>query len=526
MARPRSFRSQARQLLLRLVDMALGFLFRLVYPNPGAVAPPIENLLLLDTASTLALKIRTKKVKSVEVVEAFISRIRDINPLLNCVVDERFDDALKDARGVDKLIESGIKTEEEIAKETPFLGVPFTTKDSIQVKGLCFTAGLYLRRNIKGEEDAAVVAAIRRAGAIPLALTNVSELCMWWESHNTVHGRTCNPYDSNRIVGGSSGGEGCLQAAAGSPMGLGSDIGGSIRMPCHFNGVFGHKPSRGLVSNAGEYPIASKEHDLFLGTGPICRFASDLVPILKVLTEKNVDKVRFDEKVDIKSLKFYYMEDDGGSSLVSPVQKEIKAAMRRVLEHLSKTHGIHAQRVHVEKMKRSAAIWFAKMKVKGEPDFCQELANRNGSINVFWELIKWVLRVSKHTFIALATGLSEKMGVKTGSRAHTLLLEACDHLYADFKDLLGDNGIFLYPTHPTAAPYHNEPVFKPLNFSYTAIINVLGFPATHCPLGLNSQGLPIGIQAVGSMNNDHHCVAVASELEKAFGGWIPPSIAV
>ncbi|KAG8231366.1 hypothetical protein J437_LFUL008915, partial [Ladona fulva] len=110
---------------------------------------------------------------------------------------------------------------------------------------MCFTAGLYLRRDIKGTEDAAVVAAIKRAGAIPLALTNVSELCMWWESHNTVHGRTYNPYDANRIVGGSSGGEGCLQAAAGSPMGLGSDIGGSIRMPCFFNGIFGHKPSRG-----------------------------------------------------------------------------------------------------------------------------------------------------------------------------------------------------------------------------------------------------------------------------------------
>ncbi|XP_071455197.1 fatty-acid amide hydrolase 2 [Hetaerina americana] len=522
----RAFQSHARRILRRLVDITMGFLFRLVYRNPGARVNPIEDLLLLDTASTLALKIRTKKVKSVEVVEKYIARIKDINTLLNCVVDERFEEALAEARAVDKLIESGTTSEEEMAKETPYLGVPFTTKDSIQVKGLKFTAGLYARRNIKGAEDAAAVTTLRRAGAIPLALTNVSELCMWWESHNTVHGRTNNPYDSNRIVGGSSGGEGCLQAAAGSPMGIGSDIGGSIRMPCFFNGIFGHKPSRGLVSNAGEYPIASKDHDLFLGTGPMCRFASDLAPMLKVLSDKNASRIPFDEKVDIKALKFYYMEDDGGSALVSAVHQDVKTAMHNVLTYLKKAHGIQPQKVNITNMKRSAAIWFAKMNVKGEPDFCQELANRNGSINVYWELIKWVLCLSKHTFIALATGISEKMGVKHGSEEHTRLLEACDHMYTEFKELLGENGIFLYPTHPTVAPYHNEPVFKPLNFSYTAIINVLGFPATHIPLGLNDKGLPVGIQAVGAMNCDHHCIAVACELERAFGGWVPPAISV
>lgn len=101
------------------------------------------------------------------------------------------------------------------------------------------TAGLYARKDRRATEDATVVARMREAGAIPFALTNISEVCMWWESNNTLYGRTCNPYDTNRIVGGSSGGEGCIQAAAASPMGLGSDIGGSIRMPAFFNGVFG-----------------------------------------------------------------------------------------------------------------------------------------------------------------------------------------------------------------------------------------------------------------------------------------------
>ena len=89
--------------------------------------------------------------------------------------------------------------------------------------------------------------------------------------------------------------------------------------------------------------------------------------------------------------------------------------------------------------------------------------------------------------------------------------------------MLGEDGVFLYPTHPTPAPYHNEPLIKPFNFSYSAIFNIMGFPATHIPLGLGTEDLPVGIQAVGTCGNDHLTIAMAVELEKAFGGWVPPS---
>lgn len=119
-------------------------------------------------------------------------------------------------------------------------------------------------------------------GGIPLAVTNVSEICMWWESSNKIYGQTRNPYNTTRIVGGSSGGEGALIAAAGSPWGIGSDIGGSIRMPAFFNGIFGHKPTFGLISNQGQFPDAQGNLSKFLTTGPMCRFAEDLVPMFKV----------------------------------------------------------------------------------------------------------------------------------------------------------------------------------------------------------------------------------------------------
>lgn len=166
------------------------------------------------------------------------------------------------------------------------------------------TAGLTIRKNIVSERDAEAVRLMRAAGAIPLATTNVSELAMWWETSNCLYGTTKNPYNTRHIVGGSSGGEGCIQAAAGSPLGIGSDIGGSIRIPSYFNGLFGHKPSTGMVSNDGQYPSAqSEDQNRLLSIGPMCRYAQDLLPTLKILADKNADMLHLNEKVDISKLK-------------------------------------------------------------------------------------------------------------------------------------------------------------------------------------------------------------------------------
>ncbi|GLV34494.1 uncharacterized protein CBL_09742 [Carabus blaptoides fortunei] len=461
------------------VEAVMRFLLRLVYGGPGERMPPIKNLLLLESASSLALKIRTKKISSVEVVNSFIDRIAEVNPVLNCVVDQRYEQARADAAKADALISSGSYTEHQLAEEKPFLGVPFTTKDCIAVKDMIHTSGLHKRRNIIAEQDADAINNMRKSGAIPIGLTNVSELCMWWESNNPVHGRTHNPYNTNHIVGGSSGGEGCAQAAAASAFGIGSDIGGSIRMPAFFNGVFGHKPSKHIVSNKGQYPVPfTPEQNLFLGVGPICRRAEDLVPILKVIAGDNAKLLKLDEKVDVKDIKFFYQENDMGSMLVSNVHPDIKESMHKVVSHLEQAHKLTPQKLENKRFRKSIQMWLAL----------------------------------------------EKGGVKYGSEEHEKLIHEKDQLLLELADTLGTDGVLLYPTHPTPAPYHIEPLFKPFNFSYTAIINLMGFPATHVPLGLSRDGLPIGIQVVANVNQDRLCLAVARELEKAFGGWIPPYI--
>lgn len=168
-------------------------------------------------------------------------------------------------------------------------------------------------------------------------------------------------------------------------------------------------------------------------------------------------------------------------------------------------------------------MWFANMKSPNGPSFQEQLANLDGSINPWLELAKWTVRLSEHTFIGIMTCLAEKGGCSYGDEKYEYLVRERNEFRMELLDLLGDDGVLLYPTHPTSAPYHNEPLIKPFNFSYTAVINVLGLPATHCPMGLSKNGLPIGVQVVAAEGNDRLCLAVAREIEKAFGGWVPPA---
>ncbi|XP_076275159.1 fatty-acid amide hydrolase 2 [Rhynchophorus ferrugineus] len=527
MGKDNAFREYARRItkvIFGLLEVFFHWLFAIVYGRNKESMPPIKDILLLESATSIALKIRNKKISSEQVLESFIERIEEVNPVLNCVVADRFEEARREARAADDLIKSQTISEEVLAKEKPFLGVPFTTKDCIAVKGLIHSSGLVCRKDIKAEEDAIVIARLKRAGAIPIALTNVSELCMWWESANHVHGRTNNPYDTSRIVGGSSGGEGCAQASAASAFGVGSDIGGSIRMPAFFNGIFGHKPSPFTVPNDGQYPQpVTEEQNKFLGLGPMCRRAEDLLPILKVISNNN-PSLKLDEAVNIKNIKFYYQDSDGGSNLISSVAPDIRELFIKIAQHLDKAYSIKANKVAFKRFIKSGPLWFANMKSPSGPMFAQQLTNLKGSINPYWELVKWVVGLSNHTFIGLATCLLEKGDCKYGDEKYRYLKEERDALRLELIDLLADDGVLLYPTHPTSAPYHNEPLIKPFNFAYTGLINVLKLPATAVPMGLDRHGLPIGIQVIANEGNDRLCLAVARELEKAFGGWIPPEV--
>jgi len=510
------------RILRFVVDIISEVVFSLI-SSPSIPLPPIRSPLLLDSASTLAKKIREGKVSSKECVDIVIQRIEEINPITNAVVHSRYEDALREATEVDLQLKE-LSSEELalLAQSKPFLGVPFSCKDCFQAENMAHTAGLFSRRNMKASEDAPVVARMKNAGGILVCVSNVSELCMWMESSNTVTGRTNNPYHTGRIAGGSSGGEGSLIGACSVPFGIGSDVGGSIRMPAFFNGIFGHKPSTGLVPNTGQIPTAVGKLNEYLVTGPLCRSAEDLEPMLRVLMDSQHLHI-LQENVDVGKLKFYYMEGDGGHPAVSPVHPELKTSMRNFLAGFKREFGIKAERVNIPELFYSLDIWMNGM--ASEPNktaFCAELAGGKGVVNPWVELIKWIFNLSHHTLPALGLGVMEKF-VSTTSKEHHEYLELGHKLKARLDDILGDNGVLIYPSHSTPAPYHSQPILKTFNFAYTAVFNILGLPVTQVPLGLGSWGVPLGVQVVGGTLMDRNTLAVAREAERIFGGWYPPS---
>ncbi|MEE6521478.1 hypothetical protein FKM82_019706, partial [Ascaphus truei] len=144
-------------------------------------------------------------LRSSDLVQSFISRIREVNPALNALVSERFDDALREAQSVDDLVSAGTEDVETLRDKFPLLGVPFTVKEAFALEGMPNSSGLLSRRELRSQTDAVVVSRLKRAGGIPLGVTNCSELCMWYESSNKVYGKTRNPYNPRHMVGGSSG---------------------------------------------------------------------------------------------------------------------------------------------------------------------------------------------------------------------------------------------------------------------------------------------------------------------------------
>jgi len=516
--------------LLKLIRFIADFLSDIVYKliyegNRHINIPQIQNDLLLKPAIKLAELIRTRQVTSVQVTSAFIQRIKNVNGLINAVVDERFDLALMDAKNADDEIDN-CENLVDLAKVKPFLGVPFTTKDCFQVIGLSHTGGLLKRgqRQEKATLDADTVAQLRSAGGIPIGVTNVSELCMWMESSNKVYGRTNNPYHVGRTCGGSSGGEAAILAAGGSPMGIGSDVGGSIRMPAFFNGIFGHKPSTGVVSNKGQIPVAHGIIDTFLSTGPMSRYAEDLIPLMKVLLKPNLEKtnlLQLDNPIDLRNLKVYYMTNDGGNPLVSPVDDELKNIQLEVIKQWETEFGIKAEEINLELLAYSTLIWSNKMSSEpSAPSFAQELTEHEGEISPLWELLKWICyKQSDHTLPAIGLALFENT-VNTESSFHKKFIKMCNTLNSKLEEILGNNGVLLYPSHSTPAPYHGQALIKTANFSYTAIFNVLGNPVTQVPLGISKTwGVPLGIQVVSAKNQDRNSLYMALQLEKMFGGW-------
>ncbi|KAJ8921403.1 hypothetical protein NQ315_003019 [Exocentrus adspersus] len=479
--------------------------------------PQISNdKLLFISATDVAEKIRRKQLSSEEICQVYIDRIKQVNPVINAVVEDRFQEALKEARNVDDYLTKCSLSEEELERIKPLLGVPVTIKESCSLQGLSYSVGMLNRSGYKSETDGEAVARLKTSGAIPLLVSNTPEMCCCLESFNFITGYTNNPYDTTCTSGGSSGGEGALLGAGASLIGLGSDIAGSIRLPAVYNGVFGHKPSARIVSIKGHFPNCYDEKfKNSLVIGPMARYAKDLRLALKVLVgDKQATQLRLNEKVDLSNLNVFFMED-ADSFLEIRVQSEIKKAVREAVKHL-KTHCGAKIKDHKFKDLKYANHVCVK-EVVSIKDLPNPLKGEDDS-NLAVEIIKALLGQSRYTpnlLLYLLINKIYEVFVSDHSREAASMKNT-------FLNHLGDNGVFIYPCSVTSANKHNEFYSLMTSASYMIPANLFGCPSTSVPCGFDENGMPVGIQIIAAPNQDRLCLAVAEELEKRFGGWVPP----
>lgn len=482
-----------------------------------AVVAPAQAL-TERSAIDLARAIRTGETTSREVVEAHIARIELMHERINAVVVDRFDAARADADAADARVAATADPDDL----PPFHGVPCTIKESIAMAGMPNCSGLVSRNTILSSENAPTVQRLLDAGAVPLGVTNTPELCLWIETENRQYGRTNNAYSAKRTAGGSSGGEGAVVGSGGSPMGLGADFAGSIRIPAFFNGVFGLKPSPGVVPSTGQFPTTETEIAArMLTIGPITRRAEDLIPMLRVIAGPDGIDPHMRETtigdpaaVDIAETTILLSED---TSFV-PVSRELRAARARAAEALERA-GAKVETISLKSMKRAMELYLAVVKLETGVSVA-DLIVAEGSLKV--GLRNGLKRKGPHTRALRLLLMSEWMTGKMPQGSLRKAAAAREAFEEEMKAAIGD-AVLLHPTHPRVAPRHGRTVGRPWVLTTTAVFNLAAVPVAQIPLGLNPRGLPLGVQAAAGVDRDHVAVAVALELERAFGGWVAPT---
>ena len=221
--------------------------------------------------------------------------------------------------------------------------------------------------------------------------------------------------------------------------------------------------------------------------------------------------------VDLSTLTVLQVPDNGRT----PVSGELRAAQERAVEHLASL-GARIERPHFKLLERSYDLWGAALHAHGTHSF-SELLGDGHKVNGLYEVLRWAAGASPHTLPAILLAAFEWSADFPRGRGDRFLTMA-EQLRTELHEALGDHGVMLYPSYARTAPPHYQPLLRPFQWVYTAILNVLHVPATQVPMGLDRKGLPLGLQVVAAPGRDDLTIAVALELERAFGGWVPPAI--
>jgi amidase len=457
------------------------------------------------SASELASAIRSKQLSSKAIVEAHLERIAEVNPKLNAIVQLTADSARKEADEADASLARG-----EI--KGPLHGVPMTIKDTLETTGVICTGGTKGRANYVPKADATAVARLRAAGAIFLGKTNVPELAGAVESDNLVYGRTNNPYDLTRTSGGSSGGEAAIISACGSPLGLGTDAGGSIRIPAHFCGLAAIKPTSGRVPRTGQFPQPMGARAPVFHVSLIARHVEDLALALPIISGPDfrdnsiVGMPLLDPKaVSLSGLKLAFFEDDG----VATPTKEISAAVRDCAKAFADA-GVKVEEKRTPDAEKAATVYYDMSRGDGGAGTRAFLKSIGSDpISPLFE---------KALTYSVAPAMANTTDALAAFVRWDLFRNSMLRFMENYDAVL--SAVAPYPAllHGTSFDEANRK-----GFGYSQMYNLTGWPTATVRVGTSPEGLPLGVQVAARPWREDVALALVAHLEKTFGGWKMPT---
>jgi Asp-tRNA(Asn)/Glu-tRNA(Gln) amidotransferase A subunit family amidase len=454
----------------------------------------LSDNLTYKSATELVALIQSRAVSPVEVVAAHLERIEEVNPSLNAIVTIA-NDVIEQARHAENAIMEG--------KELGALhGLPITIKDTIETKGLRTTSGSRLRLDYVPERDAMVVARLKAAGAIVLGKTNVPEMAIPYETDNPIFGRTNNPKNLLITPGGSSGGEAAAIAAHLSPAGVGSDLSGSIRVPAHFCGVAGLKPTTGRIPIDGHVPEVIGPMALAASVGPMARSVDDLALLYSVMSAQT----KSDRAHGGRGAAAFYVHDG-----VAPVTEETEAAVRAAGERLMDS-GYEVREERPPAVNEGPRLWvelFSRVSAEQLRDFYRGREDEAGP------LVASIIYGNPE-------GSSFEDKVENAERLAKAIVER-ERLRETLLLWMKNTPLIIAPVGSVPAFPHGgqrvevrgESISIFRAFSYSQTFSVFELPACSVPVSHSAEGLPIGVQVIGRPFAEDEVLGAAKIIETA-----------
>lgn len=461
-----------------------------------------------STITEAAAAIRSKTISPVEIVEAHLSRIESCEPKLNAFVHLDAAEARNQARAAEAATMRGERL-------GPLHCIPLTIKSCIDVAGWRCPAGSLLRKDYIPGTDAPLVSRLKAAGAILLGNTNTPEFLMAYETNNRLNGKTSNPWNLECSAGGSSGGESAAIASGCSMGGVGSDGGGSIRVPAHFCGICGLKPTPGRVPSTGHFPSGAGAFGWIGVVGPMARTIADVRALFEVMAGPDagdahsapVAKRTYAEK-DLHGMRVGILQ----SSALGKATPETRAAVERAGKMLSDC-GFVVEPFELQGLDRALELWWFFFGAVIGHLFNSSLIGQEAQLSPM---------------------LQEYLSIAFSPEGVSLdqFLQACaerDLLREKILRQMDKVPVLLSPVSSGPAFRHGEGSYKPGSgyldtMRFCQWLNLTGFPGASLPVGFSNEGLPIGVQVIGRPFEEELVLAVAERIEQARSPWQPPPL--